>query len=807
MSVIEHQQSRLNQPPPAGPLGIDRNHWLASRLRFAWWGTGAWSRTGPIVPAVSDLPAVVGGGSGNLAGSMGVAPDGTGFLRFDLQAFPAENNTLVCWHYAPAGSTNDTFLAIGNATASDGCRSLNRSTSETYNASRISNVGAYASATGSGFTSGRWVQLVGRFTNATTSAIGVDGVVTEATGNSRPATTANAVFIGTDWVNGGTTRLATATIPCIGLCMVIEGQLTDEEIAFLYREQMADPWGFLDLARVGMPLASGGGGGPTNHTGDLADSLTLADARVVLLGAAGGLPDSLTPADIIGGAASRSGALSDGLTLADQFIALGAADVPRPLRRRPRPNLRNGLLGLWRAGRARSDIGPEMSYVGTNAPAIERSVPVRRFNASAYGGFPARGAGGEAVTLMVAGSFDTAGLSNYVAGVSLPGVSTYLAVRFTSGALFAELAYSGGGSVTLNLGAYTAGTRVVIAVRYRYGQLNGWLNGRLAADNDSSAFVTVTGAVNYLTVNAAYIGSTFFPAGSGSISAMAAWRRWLSDAELLQLGGTAESVQAAFRRGPALPYWPVANNAAHSGALADTLMPAEVRGGVASMTVGLADSATLTEALTGGMAAAAHRAEDLTVADAPAGSHGQLASLADTALVLADAAAAGSALSGALVDTLAPDDAPDASMAGAHSGARADTLTVLDTLTGMAAWTVALADALTLADTPAGSKATQAVLTDTLAPVDAAAGIYATAGSLADSLVLVDHRAYVGDTTFSGALADLLVLVDVAAGVLVTPPPPYSLSNTLGAAEGPSLSGQLGLADGPSLSGTLGFLA
>lgn len=322
MALTGGQRRWMRQP--SGLVRINEGHWLADRLVFAHTGAEGFVLHERVAPAALLLSPAAGGGTGRLGSIQQATPDGTNYTRYDMPARAGDGLSLVAWVYGIAGTSENNLFSVGNAAASDGNRALYRSTTETYIARRSSTTAAAGNAE-TGFVSGQWQHLVGTFTSATVSACWVDGVGgNETAGNSRIATTANAVYIGTGWRAGISNLPAQTVIQGIGPSFVISGVLSAEEVARLYAEQLDDPWSVFAPPPIWVPVSSGG---THTSTGALAsDAATIAGtaAHLTLHTTSGALASDA--ATIAGTAVHLTLHTTEGALASDAAVIAGTAD-------------------------------------------------------------------------------------------------------------------------------------------------------------------------------------------------------------------------------------------------------------------------------------------------------------------------------------------------------------------------------------------------------------------------------------------------------------------------------------------------
>ena len=254
--MIRRQLPRRTQPPEL--TRINPRHWLARDLVFAHSGRTAFAFQRPIPDSRSALRGSrMSGTAGHALGNiMGWIPDATNseIYALGVASVPLPL-TLSAWWYGTSSTTNDAILAVGRSAGRGGVL-LRRTSGELVSAQAIDTAGNTNGATASGgYASGRWQHGVGVWESATSRLAYADGgnVGTHAVSTTHP-TDCDEVRIATTVTL--TPTPATTAIAGIAIPIVVARALSADEVARLYSEQLANPWGLFSGPQIMIPVAA-----------------------------------------------------------------------------------------------------------------------------------------------------------------------------------------------------------------------------------------------------------------------------------------------------------------------------------------------------------------------------------------------------------------------------------------------------------------------------------------------------------------------------------------------------------------------
>lgn len=238
-------------------MRLNERHWLAQDLVFAHSGHCAFVYGEPVAPTATDAlngAVTAGTGADALDGILGWVPDGSNKIYYALPASLPLPLTISAWWHGTSSTTNDGIVGVGRSSGSGGAL-LRRSSTEVVSARAedTSGTAGAAAATG-GYASGRWQHGVGVFVSNTSRLAYADGGNSGSNTSSRThPSDCDRIVIAADFVSA---TPATTAIGSIALPLVIARELSADEVARLYSEQLANPWSLFTGPTIMIPAAA-----------------------------------------------------------------------------------------------------------------------------------------------------------------------------------------------------------------------------------------------------------------------------------------------------------------------------------------------------------------------------------------------------------------------------------------------------------------------------------------------------------------------------------------------------------------------
>lgn len=251
--------------PHLGDLRIDPDHWLAPNLLFAHTGREAFVAGHPVDPNIGHVlckPRMTGTTWPAAQELSGWAGDGTNYVTWPLPLAAKFPLTLGVWVNSVASTGTQRTLSVRSASALNGGVMLGVSSAELARADVCSDAGTQTGFNAGSFVSEQWRFLTLTITSSTERALYQNGG-NKVTSTVSIAESARMEVVGL-CVDAFSTRAPVgAETRGIAVPFVVNRVLSDNEIALLYRQLLADPLTMFTRRAVRIPYAEAAGGAPT----------------------------------------------------------------------------------------------------------------------------------------------------------------------------------------------------------------------------------------------------------------------------------------------------------------------------------------------------------------------------------------------------------------------------------------------------------------------------------------------------------------------------------------------------------------